>query len=265
MRTLLTILAACCFGAVSLARADSVTATVQQKLKDQGFYYGEITGNNDADTTAAIRRYQIRNGLKITGELNAETQKSLGVRGSAPGKGPAPVPAPPRDQNGAAPARPSPTPDVSDLRESEPVAPPRPPMSQQQQPGFPPGAPQPGAAPGSGGLYPATSGVFDGTPFEAAQADVQRRVIFGAQTLLARQGTYRGMIDGEFGPGTSAAVRAYQSRFGIAQSGRLDLETLGALGLLPGQRAPGMGVPRGRMYGRPTIAPRPGERLYGPR
>ena len=57
--------------------ADDAVASAQQALKDQGFYYGEITGRKDADTIGAIRRYQIRNGLKITGELNAETQRSL--------------------------------------------------------------------------------------------------------------------------------------------------------------------------------------------
>ena len=59
--------------------ADPLIENAQQALKDQGFYYGEMTGNKDADTTAAIRRYQIRNGLQITGELNDETIKSLGV------------------------------------------------------------------------------------------------------------------------------------------------------------------------------------------
>src|SRR6266513_5564338 len=63
---------------VAGARADQVVQNVQQALKDQGFYYGEVTGEKDADTTAAIRRYQIRNGLQITGDLNDETLKSLG-------------------------------------------------------------------------------------------------------------------------------------------------------------------------------------------
>src|SRR5713101_2756349 len=62
--------------------ADQAIQNVQQALKDQGFYYGEITGAKDADTTAAIRRYQIRNGLQITGDLNEETVKSLGVDSS---------------------------------------------------------------------------------------------------------------------------------------------------------------------------------------
>ena len=65
-----------------IVRADQTVENVQQALKDQGFYYGEVTGQKDADTTAAIRRYQIRNGLQITGDLNDETLKALGVDSS---------------------------------------------------------------------------------------------------------------------------------------------------------------------------------------
>ena len=36
----------------------------------------------NATLTAAIRRYQIRNGLQVTGELNDETLQSLGVKSS---------------------------------------------------------------------------------------------------------------------------------------------------------------------------------------
>lgn len=259
----LSIIALCCFGAVAIARGDSATAAVQQKLKDQGFYYGEISGNNDADTTAAIRRYQIRNGLKITGELNAETQKSLGAKGSSPPKSATPPPV--RDQSSSAPSTKSaPTPDTSDLRENASAAPQRAPTS-QEQPTFQPGAPQPGYAPGPRGLYPATNGMFNGTPYEVAPADVQRRVLIGAQTLLTQRGYYRGAIDGEAGPGTTSAVRAYQARFRLSPTGRLDMQTLGALGLLPGQTAPGMDVRRRRVYRQPGIAPGPGERLYTPR
>src|SRR5216683_298033 len=62
--------------------ADQAVQNVQQVLKDQGFYYGDISGTKDADTSAAIRRYQIRNGLQITGDLNDETLKALGVDSS---------------------------------------------------------------------------------------------------------------------------------------------------------------------------------------
>ena len=69
----------------SLLLADQTTSAVQQALKEQGFYYGDVTGKKTADTTAAIRRYQIRNGLQITGEIDAETLRSLGV-GSGAGR-----------------------------------------------------------------------------------------------------------------------------------------------------------------------------------
>src|SRR5437764_5189780 len=61
------------------ARADQTVQSVQQALKDQGFYYGNVTGEKSAETTAAVRRYQIRNGLQINGEINPETLRSLNV------------------------------------------------------------------------------------------------------------------------------------------------------------------------------------------
>src|SRR5213076_2029349 len=69
-------------GSVMLVRADQMIEGVQQALKDQGFYYGEITGETNANLTAAVRRYQIRNGLQVNGELNSETLRSLGIDSS---------------------------------------------------------------------------------------------------------------------------------------------------------------------------------------
>ena len=63
--------------AVSLVRADQTIRSLQQTLKNQGFYYGAVTGDKSAETTAAIRRYQIRNGLQVTGEINEETLRSV--------------------------------------------------------------------------------------------------------------------------------------------------------------------------------------------
>jgi N-acetylmuramoyl-L-alanine amidase len=70
--------------------ADDQTRAIQQRLKDQGFYYGEVDGQGGEETSAAIRRYQIRYGLRVTGQLNDETLHSLGmsrhsVTGPAPG------------------------------------------------------------------------------------------------------------------------------------------------------------------------------------
>ncbi len=236
------------FAMLSLARADQAIASVQQKLKDQGFYYGEINGRKDTDTMAAIRRYQIRNGLNITGELDAETQRSLRVTvATSSPTAPHPSAMPP--------------PATADL-----PAEPRAPRSAPVTPIYPEEAGDEGSiyAPGPRGLRPEITGIFDGTPFEIAPPDVQRRVIIGAQTLLSRRGFYRSSIDGNYGPGTEFAVRAFQARVRLIPSGRLDLETLTSLGLLPGQRSPGYGPSRHRIYRpRPRLEPF-GERIYLP-
>src|SRR5437870_8182971 len=74
------LLAVCVAG---LVRADQATQSVQQALKDQGFYYGNVSGDKSAETTAAIRRYQIRDGLQVTGEVNPETLQSLNLSSKA--------------------------------------------------------------------------------------------------------------------------------------------------------------------------------------
>jgi peptidoglycan hydrolase-like protein with peptidoglycan-binding domain len=219
-------------------RADQTTSMVQQALKEQGFYYGDVTGEKTADTRAAIRRYQIRNGLQITGEIDAETLRSLGV-----GLG---------TTRAAATAQPSAVPEEeTDAREGE-----TPTQSAEMTPrssGNDATQRPPGYAygPEAREPVPSATGVFVGTPYEMAPPDLQRRVIVGAQALLARYGYYRSGIDGEFGPGTAAALRGFQARAGLAPDGRLNMETLSALGLLPGQRAPGAHVPRRRLNGRP--------------
>ena len=232
--------------------------SVQQALKDQGFYYGEITGQKDADTSAAIRRYQIRNGLQVTGELNAETQKSLGLKGSSPVARATPTvpPAPPPVQQ-----RQAPPPDVSDLRDNAPAEEEELGDDQSPAPGVSPDYPADPRGPNA-----RTGGLFDGTPFEAAPPEEQRGIIIEAQSLLARRGYYRSDIDGIFGPGMEFALRAYQSRFGIEPSGRLDMETLATLGLLPGQPAPGVTAPVRRTFRRvPSYVTPGGERVYIPR
>lgn len=219
--------------------ADQTTSAVQQALKDQGFFYGNVTGEKTADTTAAIRRYQIRNGLQITGEIDAETLRSLGV-GSGSAR-----PAP-RAQASASPAEEPAQPNDEAPAQSAEISPRAPDNNGAPRP--PPGT----YGPPAGSVVPDGSGVFAGTPYEMAPPDLQRRVVIGAQTLLARFGFYRSGIDGEFGPGTAAALRGFQARAGLAPDGKLNMPTLAALGLLPGQHGPGFRVPHRRLLGRPV-------------
>ena len=209
-------------GSLAVARADQVIESVQQTLKDQGFYYGEITGQMSADLTAAVRRYQIRSGLQVNGELNAETLQSL--RSSSASA-----------QPGAKPASPSPA--AQKPGEQSPLegasitpAPVQPfPNAPQDQRAYPstPVAPDNSAA-----------GVLARTPFEAAPPDVQRNVIVSAQIALARRGLYHDEVNGVYGPAMEFSLRAYQARTKLPVTGRLDLQTLAALRLLPQPHQP---------------------------
>jgi len=123
----------------------------------------------------------------------------------------------------------------------------------------------PDDAPAPRGPQFESGGLFDGTPFQAAPPPVQRDVIISAQTLLMRQGYYRDGIDGLFGPGMAFALRNYQARFGLTPTGRLDVETLASLSLLPGQRTRDS-RPFHRRAFRPHVQIGPfGERIYIPR
>ena len=159
-------------GSLTLVQADQVVERVQQILKEQGFFYGEVTGQMSSDLTAAIRRYQIRSGLQVNGQLNSETLQSLGVSSSGgpqPAAKPSSVPALPRNTDQSPPERPTETP--------APIQPlPNGPEDQQVYPSRP--------------LAPDTlaSGVLAQTPFEAAPPNVQRNVIVSAQIALARRG-----------------------------------------------------------------------------
>ena len=59
--------------------AEENVRTVQKKLHESGLYFGEIDGAYSSELAAALGRYQIRNGLPITGQLDEETSKALGA------------------------------------------------------------------------------------------------------------------------------------------------------------------------------------------
>jgi peptidoglycan hydrolase-like protein with peptidoglycan-binding domain len=204
-----------------VAFADSTIQQAQETLKEQGFYFGQITGEKNADTTAAIRRFQIRNGLQVTGDLNEETLRALNSNPAASVQTGTPAP-PPRNQ-----IRAEPTPEQDDdLRSESPQPPsmaPPPPRTREIYP-----APAP----------PPEGSVFGDTPYATAPPQLQRQVLLGVESSLRRRGLYRGPVDGAFGPELEAGLHAYQSRLGLVATGRLDMDTLASLGLLPGQHPP---------------------------
>jgi peptidoglycan hydrolase-like protein with peptidoglycan-binding domain len=201
-----------------IAFADSTIQQAQEALKEQGFYFGQITGEKNADTMAAIRRFQIRNGLQVTGELNDETLRALNSNSAATVQ--TATPAPPRIENREPEQN-------DDLRDEAP----------------PPTGPIAPGPPRAHEIYPIpraepSGDVFCDTPYATAPAQLQRQVLLGVEVNLRRRELYRGPIDGAFGPELESALRAYQSRIGLVATGRLDMDTLASLGLLPGQRGP---------------------------
>jgi len=187
---------------VRLLAADQTILSLQQTLKDQGFYYGTVTGDKSAETTAAIRRYQIRNGLQVTGEINEETLRSVNSSSNSVASAPQPATKPPAIQpNGV-------RPDAS-ARLSQSSPPPS--FNQSDRP-------------------METNPPYSASFYQSAPLWVDRRIIAGAQYQLMRRGYYRGRVDGQYGSRTAFAVRAFQSSAGISPSGRLDIETVKALG-----------------------------------
>jgi len=64
-------------------RADETVLATQKKLAQLGFYKGTPDGQVGSQTGAAIRRYQVAENLKVTGELNRQTLERLGIAGQA--------------------------------------------------------------------------------------------------------------------------------------------------------------------------------------
>lgn len=232
--------------------ADDRVREAQAELKRQGFYYGEVDGQNGAETSAAIRRFQIRNGLEVTGQINEKTLDALDAGQAArelPDTAPVEAPAPPPP----APAAKAPAPPVhlrrqdavededraflrreevkrSRVIDDDHVVPP------------PRTIPEPTAD---------LAMLFAETPYATAPREVQEQTLRRAQSLLAQRGYYRDAIDGDPGPATEEALFTFQRSKRLTLTGRLDLATLGELRLLPG-RAPI----------KPFFAPSASQRVY---
>jgi hypothetical protein len=63
--------------------SDSPAKSIQQALKKRGFYLGEPSGTIDESTSAALKRFQIHEGLAVTGEIDTATVKALQNEGAS--------------------------------------------------------------------------------------------------------------------------------------------------------------------------------------
>ena len=188
------------------ARADDSVRAAQAILQSAGYYTGSVDGEMNAETKAALRRYQIRNQLEPSSELTAETMAALN-----------------HESQSAAAATPAP-----------PLSPPAQPVAPHAVPGVP-------VSDGS-----AYARVFARTPYENAATEIQVNTLRRAQMILIERGLLRGVADGRPGPATEEALLRFQASRELPRTGRLDIDTLAELHLLPVgklQRARGTEVP----------------------
>lgn len=234
---------------------------VQTELKNQGFYYGEVDGQSGTEMASAVRRYQIRNGLEVTGTLTQETLAALGMvagkpKPAAPAAPVARVEEPKQPATAKAPVniRRNDTVEDSDrafLQREEnrnrnrtaadnnneppptPPAPSRNVVPAYRDPSFvQPPAPLDAPSPD----FPV---LFSGTPYANAPLAVQQDTLRRAQSVLANRGYYRDIVDGLPGPATEEALLNFQRTARLTLTGRLDLDTLSELRLLPGNNRNG--------------------------
>jgi peptidoglycan hydrolase-like protein with peptidoglycan-binding domain len=200
-RTIAHLIFAVCVA--GLVRADQTIQSVQQALKDQGFYYGNVTGDKSAETTAAVRRYQIRNGLPVTGEVNPETLSSLKLNSSSVSS-----------------SQPASKPAVTQSNST------RPDDSSRVSPNSPP----PSSNEPDRQLN--TSSATSGASYQPVPPRMNSRMMVAeVQRQLMSRGYYQGRIDGRYGRGTAFAMRAFQFQSGLPPTGHVDKNTLDALGI----------------------------------
>jgi peptidoglycan hydrolase-like protein with peptidoglycan-binding domain len=68
----------------AMAPSASTIEEAQRQLKAKGLYSGDPTGVWDSQTQSAVRQYQQNNNLNVTGQLDDDTLKSLGITATNP-------------------------------------------------------------------------------------------------------------------------------------------------------------------------------------
>ena len=237
------------------ATANDQVRDVQAALKTRGFYYGELTGTDTAETGTAIRRFQIRNGITVTGKLDAATLAALGIAekrtiATVPQPQPKAAEKPPAGQIAEVPAQnnpgsatpkppamPKPGEPILGLRKERKPPPEDPPAEVAHTPALRlktadvsvVDPPTPVPAP----VVTQFTTMLRDTPYATATRDEQSGIIRRAQAVLAARRLYRGPIDGIAGVATSEALFLFQDESELHRTGRLDTDTLAEMKLLP--------------------------------
>jgi peptidoglycan hydrolase-like protein with peptidoglycan-binding domain len=213
MKKLLPILLFACFTGTSFA--DEQTLQIQSALAKAGFYYGNADGKMGEETRAALRRYQIRNGLDVSGEPSPETMASLKLQ-----KKDAPVVAPSgaaaEDERQIASTVNTPDTYVAPKPAPQAAATPRT-VSQAPVPVQPENARSP------------VREFYQGTDMAASRPSQQSTTLLQAQVKLRKLGLYKGPANGLPGTETEEALLRFQHSVRLRLTGQLDNDTRQAL------------------------------------
>jgi lipid-binding SYLF domain-containing protein len=173
----------------------------QQVLADQGMYTGTVDGKMNAETQKALREYQQKNNLPVTGTLNHETMMSLGVGPQQPGQRPQGQTTKPQGQT-----KPQSRSDSS--------------ATTQQ-------------STGESTYDQSTSRTTTTKQHKGSKgkqtSSYSKSQVREVQTALKQQGFDPGPIDGVMGPMTMTAIRNFQSHNGLQVTGNINSETHQAL------------------------------------
>ncbi len=202
--------------------ADDQTRRVQSALSEAGFYFGTADGKMGDETRAALRRFQIRNGLDVSGEPSPETLAALKIQD---GSGPAPA-----TQDEAQVAASAPAPSETSGQEAAPAS--------NESRAVAPAEVAPVddyAAPIVATRSPVHD-FFGGTDLAEADSSEQSAAIESAQSKLVGLGYFRSAPDGLPGPETETALLRFQHANHLRLTGRLDADTRAALA----EAAPGV-------------------------
>jgi Putative peptidoglycan binding domain/Protein of unknown function (DUF1236) len=77
---------------------------IQQVLLEKGFFHGRVDGRMGPETMSAIREFQQREGIEVTGRIDERTMTSLGISGHTQGQGREGANAPGQQQGGNQPS-----------------------------------------------------------------------------------------------------------------------------------------------------------------
>jgi peptidoglycan hydrolase-like protein with peptidoglycan-binding domain len=179
-----------------------IVREVQQLLSERGFYDGEIDGLSGPMTAEAIRAFEERAGLDVTGEPRAALLAKIEL---------SPHHASRPDEEETA------SQEVDDAEDDRPTA-----------------AAEPPVEPSITTLSEADIALSSPEPDPAPPSDGDPQVE-AVQRVLADLGYAPGRIDGQLGPQTEEAIRGFQRDRGLEPNGELNAELLRELSAVSGQ------------------------------